>query len=708
MQNKNKGTKQPICFKQWTRKAYGVFNSLHREIKIATLVLSYTLLVQPMVARAQSDTVNLGGQYEIDAVEVPGQRGPGVYSQAARVVSVITRDEIKAAPVSSIQDVIGYALNADVRTRGGNGVQADISIRGGTFDQVIVLLNGVNVSDPQTGHHALNLPVDISMIERVEVLNGPAARVYGSNAFTGAINIVTSTDNRNSVNAGIEGGEFGYLKSFANGAVKVGKTVQKIGFSGATSEGYIKNTDFKQLNAFYQVRADFDANNSVDFQAGYGSKDFGALEYYTPAYPWQFEQTRTIFSSLRVKSGDIVKTNTSVYFRRHTDKYETYREGNGFYYQDTLLNQWVSPSLGDTSLYNIPHNYHLTDVFGGSVTASYSSIIGRTSIGADIRSENILSSKLGYALGDTVAVPHEPGKFYTYKYQRTYFSYFLEHSITRGKFYANAGLMGMWNSDLENELRFYPGIDLSYEVLPSLKILANYNKTLRLPTFTDMFLKVGDLVGDPQLKPEESRTAEIGVKTDFRRLNARLAYFNSLTNNKIDWQFNPADSRFYAKNISRITTIGIEAGVQIRTDGLGGKFQPVRTLSLNYALLDITSSLNQPDSQADSVYESRYALDYLRHNLTFRIDHRIVSHLSAIWSVAFNDRAGGYRDWSEVQKYYRVDYKPFWLVDLRLNWTRPKYTIFAEATNLLNVDYHDLGSVPQPGRWVKAGLSLHL
>lgn len=709
MQNKNNGKKQPICFKQWTRKAYGIFNSLHREIKIATLVLSYTLLVRPVAAKAQGDTVKVAEKYEIETVEVPGQRGPGVYSQAARVVSVITRAEIAAAPVASIQDVIGYALNADVRTRGGNGVQADISIRGGTFDQVIVLLNGVNVSDPQTGHHALNLPVDISMIERVEVLNGPAARVYGGNAFTGAINIVTSAGNRNSVNAGIEGGDFGYLKSYANGSVKLGKTVQKIGFSGATSDGYTKNTDFKQLNAFYQVHTDFDANNSVDFQAGYGQKDFGALEYYSPAYPWQYESTKNMFGSLRFKTGSIAKVNSAVYFRRHYDRFELYREGAGYYHQDTSLNQWVSTELGDTSIFNIPHNYHLTDVFGSSITGSYNSKIGVTSLGADIRSENILSTKLGFAMGDTVPIAGVDGKSYTLKYQRTYFSYFLEHTLNYRKIFLNMGLMGIWNSDLENEMHLYPGIDVSYQVLPGFKLMANYNQSLRMPTFTDMFFVSGDLVGDPYLKPEQSRTAEIGVKYQHTILSTLVTYFNTFTTDKIDWQFNTGTNKFYARNIAELTTNGLEGQIIVNTQGVGGNYQPVNKVIVNYALLDISSNLNQPTMQSDSVYESRYALDFLKHNLSVRIDHKLISNLSAVWSFTYQERMGSYRDWSIIDKgYFKVDNKPSFLVDVRLNWMAKKYTVFAEATNLFDKDYHDLGSIPQPGRWVKAGVSLHL
>ncbi|HBX87582.1 MAG TPA: vitamin B12 receptor, partial [Marinilabiliaceae bacterium] len=91
----------------------------------------------------------------------------------------------------------------DIRERGPLGMQADVSMRGGSFDQVMILLNGINISDPQTGHHGLNLPVDLESIERVEILRGPAARVYGPNAFDGAINFVTKSSSQNEVYASV-------------------------------------------------------------------------------------------------------------------------------------------------------------------------------------------------------------------------------------------------------------------------------------------------------------------------------------------------------------------------------------------------------------------------------------------------------------------------------------------------------------------------
>ena len=188
-----------VTFKRWGRKAYSLFSVLKRPVRIGVLLAVYTSLSEPELLLAQTDSSKVSMEYNLDEFEVSAQRAPVAFSQVARIVSVITREEIEAAPVQSIQELLEYALSVDVRQRGVHGVQADISVRGGSFDQTLILLNGINISDPQTGHHSLNLPVSIKNIQRIEILEGPAARIFGPNAFSGAINIITTSEGSSSI-----------------------------------------------------------------------------------------------------------------------------------------------------------------------------------------------------------------------------------------------------------------------------------------------------------------------------------------------------------------------------------------------------------------------------------------------------------------------------------------------------------------------------
>jgi len=110
-------------------------------------------------------------------------------------VQVITSTDIQSMPARTVSEILLYASGIDLRQRGPNGVQADLQMQGSTFDQVLLLINGVKMSDPQTGHHQLNLSISPEIIERIEIVKGASAHVYGVNALAGVVNIVTKTGN---------------------------------------------------------------------------------------------------------------------------------------------------------------------------------------------------------------------------------------------------------------------------------------------------------------------------------------------------------------------------------------------------------------------------------------------------------------------------------------------------------------------------------
>ena len=163
-------------------------------------------------------------------------------------------DELEKAGVQSLQDVLEYVSNVDVRQRGGYGVQSDVTIRGGSFDHVMVLINGINVSDPQTGHASLDLPIDPEMIERIEVLEGSAARILGAGAFTGAINVITKGDTTTQASASLFMGQYGFRRINLNAILKSANFRHVLSFGNASSKGYMDDTDFKILNGYYRIK----------------------------------------------------------------------------------------------------------------------------------------------------------------------------------------------------------------------------------------------------------------------------------------------------------------------------------------------------------------------------------------------------------------------------------------------------------------------
>ena len=179
-----------ITWKQFANKGYSAFASLHRQVRIGVLSVATLSVAASAHAQRQSSPVisyeeeNTVEEEELAEVTVSGTMAPLTQLQSARLVSVLSRQDIEQAAVQSINDLFKLVTGVDVRQRGGFGIQTDISIDGGTFDQVTLLLNGIDIGNPQTGHLSADFPVSFSDIERIEVLEGAASRVYGGQSLS--------------------------------------------------------------------------------------------------------------------------------------------------------------------------------------------------------------------------------------------------------------------------------------------------------------------------------------------------------------------------------------------------------------------------------------------------------------------------------------------------------------------------------------------
>ncbi len=288
-------------FKRWVNQSYAVFNSIGKEVKIGVLLVAYMLSCPSENVFAQATPTQpqeKNKEVLVDEVLVSAQRSIATYADIARVVSVITKSEIEQAGVQSINELLEFALSVDVRQRGQYGIQADITMRGGSFDQVLVLLNGVNISDPQTGHLTLNLPISLDAIERVEVIAGSTSRIYGPNAFTGTVNLITGSYDHNVAKAKIEAGEHGFWNANVTATLQAKKSRHLLSLGYKKSDGYIANSDYKMGNGFYQGQWQTD-KIKYDVQLGRTIRKFGANTFYTPKFPNQYEETTTDFISAK-------------------------------------------------------------------------------------------------------------------------------------------------------------------------------------------------------------------------------------------------------------------------------------------------------------------------------------------------------------------------------------------------------------------------
>ncbi len=663
-----------ICFTRWTRKRYAVLLSLSMVVKIGVLSLAYSLVNTLPELKAQSDTSGIHTRvYEIEEIAVVGRGSNVVNSGISRMVTVIQRDEIEQATIGSAWDLLEFVSNLDVRQRGAMGIQSDISIRGSSFDHVMVLLNGINLSDPQTGHLNSDLAIDKEAIERIEILEGPAARVLGPGAFMGAINIITRKGQENYGEATFGAGGYGYLRGHVHAGFKKGATGNFISGSYGRSDGYARNTDYRYYNVYGQstYRAE---NTTIECQVGYQSKAFGAAWFYSPRFPNQYEEMQTGFASLKTVTEARVRTDTRLYWRGKRDHFMLDRDIPGFY-----------------------ENHHLTGVYGGQFNLSVGNRQMRTTLGIDLRSENIRSNVLGYEQTVPMLVKGYDSVYYTRQYGRTNTGLFFEQVYKKGNVGITAGTMVNWNTGFAGKPSVFPGLELSYTGPRNLVFFANVNKALHLPTFTDMFYEDPVNKGKIDLDPNSMIATEGGLKFLPVYASIRLSGFYNKGSHIIDWLWSYEHKRFSPVNISKWTSRGISFSFSSRIPGERSLSTFLSFVALNYLYLDIQKSV------ADSV--SKYTS--LKQKLSVLIIQPLPARLSLSWNISFQDRYGEAITYNTAENtYYTLPYKPFWLINATLRWKSKYVELFTELTNMLNIRYIDAGSAVQPGRWLSAGLAV--
>ncbi|ALO48295.1 TonB-dependent receptor plug domain-containing protein [Hoylesella enoeca] len=674
---KNSFNKRSIIrFKHFSRKGYALFNCLGREVVVGTLSIATLTYAKADSAAVRSmmaaDSLNRQ-ELKLDEVVVTGSRAPLTALQSAKVVAVITREDIHRAAAASINDVMKLATGVDVRQRGGFGVQTDISINGGTHDQVTILLNGVNISNPQTGHNAADFPVSLEDIERIEVLEGASARIFGSSAFSGAINIVTrSKIDGDRLRGSGEGGSFGTFGGsvgYEMGYLNVGHLLASGGYT--RSDGGTPHSDFEKGHFYTNFQLGKIDLFRLNFQLGLNTQRYGANTFYSPRFDNQFEKTAHLITSTSLTLHNLVKGLDIVAggsFNRFKDHFQLIRGREG-------------AANGE--------NYHRLNVYGGMLNANMAWTLGKTAIGIDYSHEQLLSTAYGEELApDDYRHISGSDRQYTRKGRRDNTNLFLEHNVVLDRWTFSAGLLANRHTGLDHRFRFSPGIDIAYRPDDHWKIFASWNQAMRIPTYTDLYTDNKAQKGDKNLKPERNSTFKLGARYRTTGLETTVNSFYSRGQNMIDWVFeNATATRYHALNIGKLDNMGasIDASVYV-TEISSHSF--LTRIKAGYAYIHQTHETSQP------IFKSLYALEYLRHKVTLTVDHRIWSHLSANWALRWQQRMNGYH--------------PYTKIDCKVQWDVPTYNLYIRADNLTAHRYYDIGGVKQPGLWLMVGGAIKL
>ena len=551
-------------------------------------------------------------------------------------ITVISKKELENSPSKSIEEVLAQFTGMDIRKRGGNGVQADISVRGSSFEQVLILVNGVRINDSQTGHNSMNIPFDLASVEKIEIVKGPAARRFGQNAYAGVINIITKPSSDENIVFTASGGDFktyslGVGANFGNE-----RSSNFIQVNSNNSDGYRYNTDYKINNIFYQNRYKIE-NGNVNFQAGIQEKKFGANGFYaTPSAKDQYEETQASIVSLGFdKNYEKWGLNSSIYWRRGQDMYEYIRNKPEIY-----------------------RNMHIGNNLGAELNGSYRSDLGTTGLGLELRKEFLASNNLGHR-----------ERFVTQVFFEHHFSFFQNSlNVSPGISWANYDKEGNF---------FYPGLDVGFDFNENHKIYGNIAKVNRIPTFTDLYYVSKTEAGNPDLKPENAISAEVGYRFQKHNFLGKISGFLRDSDNSIDWSKQNENDIWRAENIGKIHTKGVEVE-------LGQHFNSfLKSYSVGYTFLE-------SEHQQPSGLMSRYVMENLKHQFVAKLEVLFLKNITNQLIYRYNERVstGSYQTFDE-----------------KLSYDAKNYNIYIMVNNILNTDYTETFGVPMPGRWFHVGIS---
>lgn len=573
-------------------------------------------------------------------------------------IQIIDRKTIELMAANSIAEVLAYANGIDIRQRGPNGVQSDVSINGGTFDQTLVLINGIKIIDPQTGHHIMNLPVALSSIERIEILKGAAARRYGINAINGAINIITKKNiDKSSVLVELSGGS-NFNKDTSNNETyhsytlglsanfKIKKSSNLLSVLKQTGNGYRYNTAYDNHKVLYQYNANLPSNQYLTIFTGYVNNQFGANSFYaSPADKNSFEKVETFIGVVDYsKAIRRFLFNPKFSYRYNDDDYIFIKQNPEVY-----------------------RNNHYSHSYNAELNTSYRFQKSFLAMGIEMRNEKLRSNNLGNR-------------------ERVNLGINLEHRITF--FYNRLKIVsGIYvNHNNSYGTKALPGIDVGYQFTQDLNMYANWGAGQRIPTYTDLYYTGPSNIGNVNLRPEESFSQELGLKFKRTQIQSNISLFSRNIHHFIDWTKANANDAWQVSNFNQIKTSGLSIENIITVSPYNNNWS-LKTVKISYTHL---KSKLESDS---SIRFSRYVIENLRDQLVTQLNFNLLKNTSLNISHRYQNR---------------VNYKDYNLVDFRLSYTWHALKINIDGNNIFDEKFEEIAAVPMVGKWWDIGITYQI
>ncbi len=583
------------------------------------------------------------------SVQVVTTAEPLPLSESDRSVETI---QPRQAPegTNSLVNLLRTDPSLNLQARAGEGVQADLSIRGTTFEQSLILVNGLRVNDPESGHLNLDIPVPLDAITRVDILHGSGSTYYGSDAIGGAVNLLTGPPGAGlSVVARSGAGNYGSLENHLRAAYSAGPFAEQLTGSRDTSDGFMADRNYSS-NALANEAWLKTKPGTTDVLLAASDRPYGANDFYGPYDSW--ERTKGWLASIQQQLGE--RTAADFSYLRHSDLF-VLLQGQPQIYENNHVTVSYEGAL------------RRADELGSNTTLSY----GLETAGDSIHSFNFSEAGPSEVLSNALGV----------------------HARNQGAGYATLSLRAMGRFSLAVGAReevlsgdgsvFSPSVAGAYTLSKTVRLRGSAGHGFRLPTYTDLYYSDPATKGDPNLKPESSWSYEAGL--DWRPENGRLtltaAGFRLQETNAIDYSKTLplyAGEQWQAVNVPTLNISGAETDVRFR-------LSETQQLDLSYTA---AHSGNLPPN-----YLSEYAFNYAAQNAIFG------------WSGQLPGAWGrGISAYTQVNVVQKTGYTAYPLWDAGLARSTGRIRPYLRLLNLAGTGYEEIVGVPMQGRTILGGM----
>ena len=626
-------------------------------------IFLFILLISFVQFSYAQDTISL------DPISISASLKPISVSRTGRNIVIIKGEQFLKLPVHSVDELLRYLPGVEVQSRGPMGSQSDIVIRGGTYQQVLVVLDGMRLNDPNSGHFTSYIPIVPEEIERIEIVKGASSAIYGSEAVGGIIYIITKTFSskidatKKELGLQLTGGQYGLWGINAGGYYQKNKTSFSGGILSNNADGQQQRGTkgyFNNNTGSFSVSHFFNEHLQLSARTAYDKRKFSAQNFYT-----------TFKSDTAHETVESFWNQLNLTYQKDKNKFTI----DGGYKQvkdEYAFNSAGAPNKNISTLIQLLSTYGHT--FSNSTSITTGVQFQNKKIVSNDRGNHVLTQLAGFVvLNETV------GNFSLMPAIR------VDHTENSGTYVV-------------------PQINLSYKK-NNFQLRGSAGKTIRQADFTERYnnynktFVASGSIGNPNLEAERSFSYEAGGDLFLNVFKFSVTAFKRDQKNVIDYvptpynemprkiNLSPTGSYALAKNIATVNTSGLETDIQFD--------KQINTSQKLSASVGLTILNSKSSDTIPSFYISSHAKFMSNFSVLYE---------NKFFSISANGiyKKRNMRSSSAINALISPDY--FLLNTKAEIFILKNASVFFEADNVFNKNYSDLLGSQMPGRWLIGGI----